>query len=314
MTRSSRSGFTLIELLVVISIIALLIGILLPALGAARDTAQNLKCLANVRSLGQAGYTFATDHKQHIQTITDHNSVINTRWAQYNDFRSDPAGRFVKDWASALVPYLGGATSETFLNTDPQVSRIFVCPKDPDMEQQQPGHRLVINTVADANGNEFDPISYGVNADIAAIPTADGTRGQVGFGQIIAAYAEVNGTPTLKGTLGGNLDNVTAPSETLLYGDYGTRPFTNSGGNPVQWNDSTYFSTLFLNVGGTLDAMAQFSYLSDGLPSKDVTTRSADVSENDRHNGALNVAFVDGHGSSVPRSDFDSVRVSPWDF
>ncbi len=57
----NRVGFTLIELLVVISIIALLIALLLPALENAREAARRASCAANVRSIGQANFLFATD-------------------------------------------------------------------------------------------------------------------------------------------------------------------------------------------------------------------------------------------------------------
>ncbi|MCC6682228.1 MAG: prepilin-type N-terminal cleavage/methylation domain-containing protein [Phycisphaeraceae bacterium] len=58
---SSRKGFTLIELLVVISIIALLISILLPALRNAREVAKNVQCLSNVRSVATAMLSYEGD-------------------------------------------------------------------------------------------------------------------------------------------------------------------------------------------------------------------------------------------------------------
>ena len=64
-----RAAFTIIELLVVVSIIALLVGILLPAIGKAKEQAQYQRSAANLRNLGVAHATYTSSHNDRNLTF-----------------------------------------------------------------------------------------------------------------------------------------------------------------------------------------------------------------------------------------------------
>ncbi len=119
--KRQNKAFTLIELLVVISIIALLIGILLPALGAARKTAATSKCLSNTRQFALAATSYAVDHRDAFPPSTGMSYPgLPTETQEWFDVgrigRYLPSDRTVGSSVSGDNDSMGGLT--------------FICPAD----------------------------------------------------------------------------------------------------------------------------------------------------------------------------------------
>lgn len=106
-----RPAFTLIELLVVISIIALLIGILLPALSSAREAGRSMACLSNLRQMGLATAAYKVDHDQYYPYCA---GTVN--------------GKTI-DFSILLSAYIKGESPKDKYNQGgSQISDVFKCP------------------------------------------------------------------------------------------------------------------------------------------------------------------------------------------
>lgn len=123
--RRGRSAFTLIELLVVIAVTALLVSLLLPALGRAREMAKATVCLSGLRSMGQAVAMYCDANKDHYPLSSHTAGSLSATDA----------------WLESLAPYgiIAGFRS---------------CPLDPDRALKRTSY---------ATNEHFEPLSPGVD-------------------------------------------------------------------------------------------------------------------------------------------------------
>ena len=136
-------AFTLVELLVVIGIIALLISILLPALQRARDAANGVACLANLRTLGQAMQIYVAENAGFIpgsaNTSSRHfypsGTLQNSSPLQYTTSTVPfPGPISVSDWCGPLARVLKVPIPETGVVKDRydayRKTKYFLCPSN----------------------------------------------------------------------------------------------------------------------------------------------------------------------------------------
>ena len=268
--RTGPRAFTLVDLLVVIGIIALLISILMPSLSRAREQANLVQCMSNLRQVGTAMMMHATEHKNHVPlgglmfANATPAGLGDAAMKKYSYYQENGTNRPMPIPA-ALGSYLGQTVrSDTVANMTADmdsgpVRNVFTCPTQSRGGIQQQGTML-----RDQNGWGAPPIwsSYVFNEE------------PIGFWDDSA-------TGYKRGR--GNLNRVKAASELMFIGD-GKRRL--GDGWLVMYSHG---------VGTTLEDVWRGAQAAN--PSIGAGDREA--FDLPRHKNRMNICFMDGHAETI---------------